>query len=188
MPVASRGIPKWVTSLWTIRTPLSHTQVNGVSLQTALHDNGIQQFIPHFNMGRPYLSNFEVYHSKVWRFFINPHSAGSVLKVYGTVPPGNGSAILMDVTIDGSVSSIISVTSGSAAVYANLFYQSSAMESIWHTVVITNRGSAGNLDFEFDRVELDANDILPTVSSISITSTTAASGTSNSQLSAQSSK
>jgi hypothetical protein len=81
----------------------------------------------------------------------------------------------MDVTIDGSVSPIVSVTSGSAAVYANLFYQSSSMESIWHTVIITNRGSAGNLDFEFDRVELDANDILPTVTPISITSTAAAS-------------
>ena len=78
----------------------------------------------------------------------------------------------MDVTIDGSVSPIISVTSGSAAVYANLFYQSSAMESNWHTVIITNRGSAGNLDLEFDRIELDANDILPTVASFSPAATT----------------
>jgi len=118
---------------------------------------------------------------------------GSVCKVYGTVPPGNGSTILIDVTIDGSVSPIISATSGSAAVYANLFYQSSAMESNWHTVIITNRGSAGNLDFEFDRVELDANDILPTVTPISLASTTAvvspssqtspSSASSNSQLS-----
>ena len=80
----------------------------------------------------------------------------------------------MDVTIDGSVSPMISVTSSSAAVYANLFYQSSAMESVWHTVIITNKGSAGNLDFEFDRVELDANDILPTVTTFSSTSTAAA--------------
>lgn len=84
----------------------------------------------------------------------------------------------MDVTIDGSVSPIISVASGSAAVYANLFYQSSAMESIWHTVVITNRGSTGNLDFEFDRVELDANDILPTVTPIPLASTTVAASSS----------
>ena len=81
----------------------------------------------------------------------------------------------MDVTIDGSVSPIISTTSGPAAVYANLFYQSSPMESIWHTVIITNRGSVGNLDFEFDRVELDANDILPTVTPFSLPSTAAAS-------------
>lgn len=47
------------------------------------------------------------------------------------------------------------------------------MESNWHTVIITNRGSAGNSDFEFDRVELDANDILPTVTSFSPASTTA---------------
>ena len=49
------------------------------------------------------------------------------------------------------------------------------MESNWHTVIITNRGSAGSLDFEFDRVELDANDILPTVASFSSASTAAAS-------------
>ena len=95
------------------------------------------------------------------------------------MPPGNGSTILIDVTIDGSVSPIISATSGSAAVYANLFYQSSAMESNWHTVIITNRGSAGNSDFEFDRVELDANDILPTVTSFSPASTTTAASPSS---------
>ena len=155
---------------------LSPTQVNGISLQAALHDNGIQQFIPHFNMGRLYLSDFEVYTTPITLTIpINSFPAGSICKVYGTVPPGNGSTILIDVTIDGSVSPIISATSGSAAVYANLFYQSSAMESNWHTVIITNRGSAGNLDFEFDRVELDANDILPTVTPISLASTAAAS-------------
>ncbi|KAF8797677.1 hypothetical protein BYT27DRAFT_7124970 [Phlegmacium glaucopus] len=105
---------------------------------------------------------------------------GSVCKVYGTVPPGNGSTILIDVTIDGSVSPIVSRTSGSAADYANLFYQSSAMESVWHTVIITNRGGAGNLNFEFDRVELDANDIVPTFAPFSPSSTAAAASPSTS--------
>lgn len=101
-------------------------------------------------------------------FFRHP---GSVCKVYGTVPIGNGSTVLMDVTIDGSVSSLVSQTSGSAPIYADLFYQSSSMQSTWHTVVITNRGGVGNLDFEFDRVELDANDIVPTIASWSPTNT-----------------
>lgn len=88
---------------------------------------------------------------------------GSVCKVYGTVPIGNGSTVLIDVAVDGSVSPIISQTTGSAPVYADLFYESSPMTSSWHTVVITNRGGVGNSDFEFDRVELDANDIVPTI-------------------------
>ena len=44
------------------------------------------------------------------------------------------------------------------------------MSSSWHTVVITNKGGAGNLDFEFDRVELDASDIVPTIASFIPTS------------------
>jgi len=103
--------------------------------------------------------------------YLNFAVQGSVCKVYGTVPQGNGSTILIDITIDGSVSPIVSRTSGSAADYANLFYQSSAMQSVWHTVILTNRGGAGNLDFEFDRVELDANDIVPTVTPFSPAST-----------------
>jgi len=100
---------------------------------------------------------------------------GSVCKVYGTVPIGNGSTVLMDVTIDGSVSPIVSQTSGSAPIYADLFYQSSSMQSTWHTVVITNQGGVGNLDFEFDRVELDANDIVPTIAAWSPASTSSTS-------------
>jgi hypothetical protein len=57
------------------------------------------------------------------------------------------------------------------------------MESDWHTVIITNKGSAGNSDFEFDRVELDANDILPTLAPFSSASAAAAASPSNSQLS-----
>lgn len=131
-----------------------------------LHDNGTQRFIPHFNTGRQYPSNFVVLIFLTFsRFLSNLSRSGSVCKVYGTVPPsGNSSTVLMDVTIDGSVSPIVSQTSNSTAIYADLFYQSSAMESTWHTVIITNKGSAGNLDFEFDRVELDANDVLPTIS------------------------
>lgn len=69
----------------------------------------------------------------------------------------------MDVTIDGSTSPTVSRTTNSTASYANLFYQSSSMQSIWHTVIITNIGGPGTLDFEFDRVVIDANDIVPTI-------------------------
>ncbi|KAF8804438.1 hypothetical protein BYT27DRAFT_7143147 [Phlegmacium glaucopus] len=89
---------------------------------------------------------------------------GSVCKVYGTVPKGSGSKVLMDVTIDGATSPIITRTTGSATKYAVLFYTSGDMDSTaWHTVVITNRGS--DADFEFDRAELDAPDVKPSVDS-----------------------
>ena len=99
---------------------------------------------------------------------------GSVFKVYGTVPIGNGSTVLMDVTIDGSVSPTVAQTTGSADIFSDLFYQSASMEStVWHSVTITNLGGSGNADFQFDRVELDAPDIMPSITPIGLTTTPA---------------
>jgi len=90
---------------------------------------------------------------------------GNSFIMYGTIPAGSGT-VYVDITIDGGTPTRVTRTSGSDNVYADVFYQSSILNSgSMHTVVFTNRGQTTDSSFQFDRVDLLSLDGDPTITS-----------------------
>lgn len=89
------------------------------------------------------------------------YNQGYQVWVRGTTPAGSGSN-LIDVSLDGNVTSITRQSNGSA-VYDEIYFASPILKDDYHAVVITNRGSAqeGYTDFELDRFEFDTDDEIP---------------------------
>ncbi|KAF8970334.1 hypothetical protein BDZ97DRAFT_88130 [Flammula alnicola] len=87
---------------------------------------------------------------------------GQGLMIYDTVPSGGGD-VIVDVALDGGTPTRVTRTSGSASVFNDVLYQSSVLPFAIHTIVITNRGQSTDASFQFDWVDLQSDDINPSM-------------------------
>lgn len=72
------------------------------------------------------------------------------MKIFGTVPIGPGVAV-SQVQIDGGTPVRITRQCGSENVFDDLFFETSGLRAVAHTLTITNLGNEA--DFQLDKIE-----------------------------------